>query len=174
MFQVKDALEEGLDKSLENPTKFTKKFLGYYKAKASRLVAGVFIKDKQAEYLYIQIFGGVRLPSNKSILTPAKSTATKLNKHGNLTKGKKKRLFAQVNAKTGKKTSFFIGKPQGSTLPYGLYKSAKRKSGAKLSMQLGFYKSLKYKKQFHFYKIALKAAEKNIQKNFNRYMKEEG
>lgn len=172
IFQVKDAIEEEIERAFENPTKFTKKSIAYYKSHQTRLVAGIFIKDRQAEYLAIQITGGVRLPTGKSIITP--SSSTKLNKHGNITRGKRKKLFSQANTSSSGKVSYFVGKPKNSTLPYGLYKTTKRKKGAKLSQQLGMYKSLKYKKQFQFYKVALKTAKKNIVKNFQRYMSEEG
>ena len=97
--ELKAAEVKQLDKDIDRPTPFTKRAFFIKGATKKRLVAVLGIKDIQAKYLGIQIKGGTQTPANKAILTPAN---IKLNKYGNLTKGRIKKLLDKPNTFSGK------------------------------------------------------------------------
>lgn len=86
-------------KTFENPTPFTQRAFGKTPATKRNLVATVFIKDVQAQYLVPYVEGGARfLGTKKGMLAPR---AVALNQYGNLTKGKLASLKGKPNVFIG-------------------------------------------------------------------------
>ena len=96
---VQDAETAEELKTFENPTPFTQRAFAKIPATKRNLVATVFIKDVQAQYLEPYVVGGPRfLGTKKGMLAPR---GVGLNQYGNLTRGK----LASLKGKT----SVFIG-----------------------------------------------------------------
>jgi hypothetical protein len=77
-------------KQLDRPTPFTLRGIRYQRANKAdyatgRLHSRVYIMDKQAEYLRLQIEGGTRTPRGTVLTVPTKNI--KLNKYGNIPGG---------------------------------------------------------------------------------------
>jgi hypothetical protein len=77
-------------KQLDRPTPFTLRGVRYQRANKAdyatgRLHSRVYIMDKQAEYLRLQIEGGTRTPRGTVLTVPTKNL--KLNKYGNIPGG---------------------------------------------------------------------------------------
>lgn len=89
---------EVLDKSLDNPTPFTKRGFYIKGATKANLVARVGIKDIQANYLKYQIKGGARKAPNKALLAPVQQ---RRNKYGNIPKGRIQKLLQKPNVFSG-------------------------------------------------------------------------
>ena len=127
---AQEDMPQVVQRSLDRPTRFTKR--GFYSigAKKSSLVAYVGIKDKQAEYLKYQIYGGVRTPKRKLLRLPAEIA---LDAHGNIlrrtlsqliTRAKQgKRATKGISRRSGvsTKVDLFYGDP-GDGRPVGVYK----------------------------------------------------
>jgi len=103
-----------LDRYLDRPTPFTKKGIAWEKATKDRLVSAVSVRPIQAKYLALQIEGGTRLPTGRSLLNPILSSV-KRNAYGNLPRiagGRLVRQFATAPAEGH--GSLFVGTPKGS------------------------------------------------------------
>jgi hypothetical protein len=87
-----------LPMKLDRPTPFTLRAFGVKRATKNRLVATVFIKPIQAAYLGFQIRGGIRKPSGRAIGVPVNQ---RLNRYGNMTRGKIKALLAKPDHFSG-------------------------------------------------------------------------
>lgn len=113
----------------DRPTKFTENAFAIRPARKTDLEALVFAKDRQQKYLSLTEKGGVRRPGmhgtgKRAIVTPA---AEKLNKFGNLPRGKTKKLLGKKDVFTGKITF----KRTGQTVS-GIWqrpKAGKRRNG---------------------------------------------
>lgn len=144
---VKEELIEQLDKDLDRPTPFTKR--GFYIRRSSKrdLTAIVGIKDIQAEYLGLQIEGGREKPKGFALITPVN---IRLNKYGNLTKGKVKELL--------EKPGVFSGTVGGVG---GIWQKNKR---GQLKLLIKYKKEQQYKKRYQFYETAEATAGKHVLK----------
>ena len=87
-------------RQLDRPTPFTVRGIRWQRANKADYARGVlhsrvYIMDKQAEYLRLQIEGGTRTPSGRAIAVPTSNV--KLNKYGNLIggQGRIKRLLGR-------------------------------------------------------------------------------
>lgn len=110
-----------LPASLDRPTPFTMKAVGYTPATKSTLRFEVFLKDLQARYLGINVRGGTRSPeSAKTLATPF----IRRNAFGNVARGSLKALAKSKNV--------FSGKPRGGDRPAGLW----RRTGKNTSIRL--------------------------------------
>ena len=78
------AVPAELDKTLDNPTDFTKRGTFVLAAKKDKLEAVVGFRDKQARYMALQIAGGTRQPGAGGIKLPGN---IQLNAFGNIPRG---------------------------------------------------------------------------------------
>ncbi len=90
--KAKDDLVRSLDRVLDRPTPFTKRGVGTISATKQRLVATVFFKRIQAEYLKLQETGGTRRPKGRAIVVPVGS---KVNRYGNMPKQAVRRALSR-------------------------------------------------------------------------------
>lgn len=118
---VRDAkgdVEERIPQALDRPVPFTERSIAIVSARKGKLVARVFVKDKQAAYLAFQEKGGTRPPRpGAPVLVPVKQ---RLNSYGNIGKGVVNRLLKAdgVFATDGKS-------PKTQHLAPGIYRRPK-------------------------------------------------
>lgn len=115
--QIQEAEKAQMRKVLENPTPFTVNAIGSIGARKDNLVAKVFMRDIAAGYMDPFEFGGKHKLNSSALLNPKD---IKLNKYGNLTKGKLPSLKAKPNV--------FIGDVDGVN---GVWQRVKGKKGRK-------------------------------------------
>lgn len=105
---MKEAVREetaAIPVSLDRPTPFTQRAVGYTPATKSTLRFEVFIKDIQAKYLNLSVNGGTRSPvSAKTLAVPF----VRRNAYGNVSRGTLKALARTQNV--------FSGKPKGGSV----------------------------------------------------------
>jgi hypothetical protein len=89
-------------KKLDRPTPFTIKGVKWQGAKKAdfklgKLHSRVYVMDKQAQYLHLQIEGGTRTPNGTAIPVPTRNL--KLNKYGNMIgeRSVKKNIFIEMD-----------------------------------------------------------------------------
>jgi len=154
---VQKAMPAKIEQDLDRPNPYTK--TGFYATPANKatLTAAVGVKDRQAEYLQWQVFGGVKRPEKKRLKLPSE---VQVDVYGNIPRGLVRQLVRRaeqgkgVTKRLGLKAGIsqdaglFYGKPKGSTLPVGLWK---RENG-KLTPVIVFpERTAKYTKRFDFF-----------------------
>lgn len=149
--EVQQKEVEQLEKDIDRPAPFTKRGFYIRRATKNNLVSVIGIKDIQAKYLGLQVEGGTQTPANKAIVRPAN---LKLNKYGNLTKGRIKKLLARPDT--------FSGTVKG--VP-GIWQRNK-KGGLKLLVR---YKAKQqHTKRFKFYETAASEAKQRFPVHLKR------
>lgn len=88
--EVKDYQRDQMSRDIDRPSPFTKNSMVSYRASQRRLESGVFVKDRQAEYLSRLVNKGatIRRPKTKAVFIPAKSQQT--NRYGNMPRGRRR------------------------------------------------------------------------------------
>ncbi|ATW30290.1 hypothetical protein BJP41_08160 [Candidatus Williamhamiltonella defendens] len=92
--KIQEAQKDNLQSRLDNPTPFTVHSVASTAARKTKLNAKVLIRPTAAEYLAPEEFGGTRHLGGKALLNPK---GVRLNKYGNLPKGKLSGLEANPN-----------------------------------------------------------------------------
>ena len=101
-WDIQRHITEELPNYLDRPTPFTRKAFGVQRANKRELRARVFVKDRQSRYLKYQVEGGTRTPKGRAIVVPyTRGGAIKLNKYGNLPRGRVAKLIAQNKTFSG-------------------------------------------------------------------------
>ncbi|RSU46332.1 hypothetical protein [Sphingomonas sp. S-NIH.Pt15_0812] len=96
---VAEIEEQGIARTFDTPTPFTRKAIRTVRATKTRPIATVAIKDIQAEYLAPYVLGGSRsLGKKRGMLAPRK---VGLNQYGNLPKSKLASLKAKPTTYIG-------------------------------------------------------------------------
>jgi hypothetical protein len=147
LFDVMKAEKAQLPKKLDRPTPFTMKAFKINKAKKTELVGDIHITPERWKYLKYVVEGGTR---TGNIGVPTKNA--KLNKYGNIPMRRKGLI---------KKKSQYIA-------TIGSVSGVWEKSKAGVKLIVAFEKSVSYKKQFPFKRIAEGVARKKFQRNFKR------
>ncbi|ECY3258056.1 hypothetical protein AU577_15680 [Salmonella enterica subsp. enterica serovar Alachua] len=96
--KIRDAEKLNMQAALQSPTPFTVNSVMFAGARKTNLTAKVFILPKAAEYLAPLEFGGEHYLSGKALLNPKN---IRLNKYGNLPKGKLSNLSDKPNVFVG-------------------------------------------------------------------------
>jgi len=138
-----------LQKALDRPTPFTLKAFAVRRATKRSLTGTVFAKRVQAEYLAWLEDGGNRHPKKKAIIVPAK---LRLNKYGNIPKGKIARTLSDPKT--------FSGKPRGGNRPGGIW----RRTGNNTHLELLVYYAsrAKYSRRLELIAGAMKTANARL------------
>lgn len=147
---VKEREERGIEQEFDRPTPFTKRALYVRRATKSRLAAQVGVKPVQAEYLRLQVTGGVRRPKRRALVVPA---GARLNRYGNLPKGALGRL--------GKRANVFAtsqGKRRAAHLPPGIYQRTGGRAGGRVKMLVAFEPRASYAARWQFHPVAMRRA----------------
>ena len=159
-------------KQLDRPTPFTIRGIRYQRANKAdystgRLHSRVYIMDKQAEYLRLQIQGGTRTPSGKALPVPTKNL--KLNKYGNIPggQGRIQKLLSRKNT--------FQGTINGIPGIWQRPAKGKRKRGGYgttgptgLKLLVAYEPTAQYQPRFDFYGIAKRVVPKIVGKEMDR------
>lgn len=167
---VKQREERRIDTTIDRPTPFTRKALFTRRATKRRLLAQVGLKDRQRDYLRLQITGGTRRPKGRALVVPANA---RLNKYGNLPRGSVKRSVARQDTFVASRS-----KPRTKHLEPGIYKRArvtKKSRRSKVSMLVAFERRAKYQSRLHFGrntdKIARAQFPRHMQRNLRRALR---
>jgi hypothetical protein len=153
-------------KKLDRPTPFTIKGVKWQGAKKAdfklgKLHSRVYVMDKQAQYLHLQIEGGTRTPRGTAI--PVPTTNLKLNKYGNMIGGRNRiqRLL--------KKKNVFQGTINGVAGIWQRPKQGKQSGGgygttgaSGLKLLVAYENTVTYQPRFDFYGIGERSVKKNI------------
>jgi hypothetical protein len=143
------------DKFFDRPTGFTKKAFDILPAgkRQKRLMAHVFIKDWQWNYLQYQVYGGVRYPNRFSIPVPT-SNLTDRNRYGNMRRRQIKQMLRDPNV--------FSGKVRGVG---GIWM---RTPSGSVRLLVSWESKTTYRKRYPFKKIVRKSVGQNYSRIFRR------
>ncbi|MEP1934959.1 MAG: hypothetical protein ABJJ37_27105 [Roseibium sp.] len=144
---------KSLLRRLDRPTPFTLRGLAKRKATKRNMVATLFFKDLQADYLEKQETGGERRPKGRAITIPV---GQRLNKYGNMPKGAIKRLLARPDV--------FSGRVNGVG---GIWQRPKGRRKA-LKLLVAFKQKATYRPRLRFQSSALKTTKARIGLNWRR------
>lgn len=141
-------------KVFNNPTPFTERAFGFFKANLRTLTGVFFIKSLQEDYLKYQIDGGIRSTGKK---IPVPFWNARLNKYGNII-GKRSGLI--------KKDTQFIGRVKGVD---GVFE--RQRSGPPKLLYM-FHDSVSYNKgRFDFFGIGQNFIDRYFKKLLRREIK---
>lgn len=153
---VRKALEAEMPRAFDRPTPFTMRAFAVKSAskRDPNPQAEIFAKDIQAEYLALQIFGGVRRPKagGKAVLTPG---AARLNRYGNLPR----RYVARANQRRNQ----FVGTVRfrsGQTVS-GVWQRPRRRKGkniGRLQLMVLFEDQTTVRPRFDFAAVVARTA----------------
>lgn len=141
---VGEAWADHMRTKLDRPTPFTVKGSYLRRATKTRLTAEVGLKPRQADYLRLQSTGGVRRPKGKALVVPA---GVRLNKYGNMPRGKTKALLARSDVFSVSGSS-----RRASHLPPGIYQ--RRRSGQGVKLLVAFELSATYRSRLQLRRVA--------------------
>ena len=174
-FDIRNSVQLALPKYLENPTGYMSRGVQVEKSSKKKLVAKVGFRSRsfgkgggaitQAEIMERHIKGGVRRPKGKALPVPVPANM-KVNKFGNLPRGKISKLLAD-------KDRYFSGIPRGMKDDGGIWErmprnSKRKKPGGKVRMVVGWEPKALYKGgRFPFRKIAEGTIRTNFRKRFD-------
>lgn len=95
---AKDGVTAELPSIFDRPTLFTQRAIGTKSARKNDLVAEIFVKDIQADYLRLEETGGTRLPEKTALVIPVDAQR---NQYGNMPKGYLQRMKARADVFSG-------------------------------------------------------------------------
>ena len=182
-FDVRKALQDGLDLHLDRPTPYTKRGVQVEKSTKNNLVVEVGFRSKtfgkgkgkatQASYMKRQIEGGARRPNKRAIPVPIKKNI-RLNKYGSLASNKLKSFLADKDKYFSGKLKGAKGKGTGEGIWERMPANSKRKKnrGGKVRMVISWNPKTDYKASFPFKKIVDTTIRTNFRKRFNFELRE--
>ena len=138
------AEKRGTHKHFDRPTPFTEKaFTRIPARKRDTPIRGrVFAKDKQAAYLELQIYGGIRRPKGRALLVPGK---IELNRYGNIANKKIQKLLRKPNVFSGT-----VGGVPGIWQRY----TGRRSRNRRPKLLVAYEPTTRYRPRFPFFRIA--------------------
>ena len=171
------AMPQAADASLQRPTRFTRQ--GFYSQRATKdvLQAVVGVKPLQAEYLWYQVEGGVRVPRNVALRLPA---VVDLTPEGNLPASTIRTLIQRARA--GKRATkrqaqrfgvssqldLFYGEP-GDGRPAGIYKRVVISSDRHQLVPIVLFprRTAKYERRFDFHGVVEGVFKRDFERNLD-------
>jgi len=127
---------------------YTKSGFRYKKSNKRNLTAEVFVERGRADYMRLQIYGGIRTPKDKKILIPTQHT--RLNRYGNITRGTYSKIIND-------RSKYFSGIPKGLSGDqnrgiWERYGRATRSGGQRIRKVANFRDRANYQALFPFRK----------------------
>ena len=116
-------------------TGWTRRSFAYRRATKTQLEAETYLRADHA-YMVKQIEGGTRLPKRRAILAPARGT--RLNKYGNITRGKMQQMITNKQK--------YYAKDDAIWERYG-------RNGSKVRRVANYIRRAQYQAKFPFYQI---------------------
>ncbi len=166
-YKTKLGLDGSTKQYIDRPSPFSQKPTAYKPSTKRNLIASVFVKPRQHEYLKHIIYG----TSERGQTVPTKG---KRNKYGHL---------PRTYVKTRKvKPNFFSGKPKGggknASRPKGLYeRTGKNQYGGGNSKRRGMLKlhatyadTVSHRKIWPFHKIAKRIVDRHFKREMDKAM----
>lgn len=155
----------------DRPKPFTLNAFGIQYSTKQNLVASVFAKDIQNQYLFMEAEGGTRGFKTFEQLFAGGSGADevalpgagiKTDQYGNITLSQIRRIAADLNS-SGSSKRFFKGKPKGQNLPDGIY--ARVNKNHHITPLMIFATAAVYKKRFDFSEVAVATFNETFARN---------
>ena len=176
-FDVRKSLQDGLDIHLDRATPYTKRGVQVEKSTKKNLVAKVGFRSRtfgkgrgiipQAEYMKLQIKGGLRTPKGNAIPVPIVKNL-KLNKYGSIRRNK-------INNALGNEDKFFSGKPKGAKgkgTGEGIWERYGGKRNPKIKMIISWNNNTDYQARYPFKNIAMRSVRNNFRKRFDNALQQ--
>ncbi len=185
---VQQAMPAELERSLDNPTDFTKRGTYTRPARRDTLVSEVGFRDIQARYMRLQIEGGTYTPKEAGIRLPGN---VQLNAFGNIPRGLVNKLKAaakdgkleaavakRLNVETNRRKGaapiqLFYGQPAGrgwEKAPVGIWRrippATPGGKGKLVPVVVFERKSAQYEARFDLPKLAMSVAEQKFAEHF--------
>ena len=163
---IQEKEQQNIENTFDNPTPFTIKSVKSIGARRDNLQAKVFIQDIAANYLEPYEHGGVHKLSGKVLLNPKN---IRLNKYGNMPRGKVKNLAAKDDVFMGS-VDTAKGKVSGVWQRKKVRKSKKKGSQrGNLKLLVRFGEALPVKQDLGFYDVA----QDTFMKEYPGYFRDE-
>lgn len=137
-------------------TPFTKRGFRYTKATKNRLIGTLYIDATRAGYMRLMIQGGIDTPEKRALVQPVLKN-TRVNKYGNLTRGRVRTLLSSPDV--------FSGVPKGTNRPAGIYR--RTRNGRGLRMMIAYESTRSVNAKYPAYTIAAKHSKSVLPKRFN-------
>ena len=131
----KEANRQTTKKFEGGATAWTRRSFAYRRANKRNLEAQTYLRDDH-EYMVKQIKGGTRYPKRRAIMAPARGT--RLNKYGNITRGKQQQMITNKDKYFSQNDAIYER--------YG-------RGGSKVRKVANYIKRASYRAKFPFYEI---------------------
>jgi hypothetical protein len=182
---AQQALTAELSRTFDRPSPFTLRGVAIKAATKQNLAATVFLRERQADYLAIQITGGSRRPLRRALLLPRNIG---LDQYGNIPRGVISRLLARkdvfsgtvrgipgiwqrVSAKKHKRSrkqsdgsGYMLPTGSGYVLPTGGNTSLP--TAGSFNMLVGYEDQAEYRPRLNFDGIVRETVERRFQAQF--------
>jgi hypothetical protein len=152
---VQREVTASLPSIFDRPTPFTMRAVQIIPATKTSMTSTVYILPQQAQYLGLEIAGGVRLPANVAIPVPVDIP---LNRYGSMS--------PNIVAQLLRRADCFSGTVHGHP---GIFQ---RVAGGKVIMLIGWAKRTQYESHFDFAGIAQRVIGQSIKTIFEQSLQD--
>ena len=159
------ALKAQLHQKFDRPVRFTERAFSVTYAKKRKPVAVIAIRPIQYEYLKYQIDGGTRLPKKKKHPIPK---GVKLNKFGNMPKGKIQKLLAKPNTFEATIKGVSGIWERGHYTKRGNWSSAGKRRSTAIKLLVRYVPKADYDKRYPYYEIIHGVVANRFNRNFDQ------
>jgi hypothetical protein len=149
---------------VDRPTPFTMRTWAMQRSSKARLMAVVYARDIQAEYLRWQVEGGIRGPKKRAIPIPQHKSI--INQYGNITnKGIAKRY--------SNKKKYFSGVPKGGKYDTpGLYERMGKGGRSKMRLIASWEDKASYSPMLDFNSVANRLVQQRFEVHLRKRIAE--
>jgi hypothetical protein len=167
-FDARKATQAQLPRKLKAPTPWTIRGVRVEKAKKTKPVAAVFFNPDRAKYMKYQISGGTRTNSSGPVLVPK---TIRLNKYGNIPRGKIRKLLQQPDTFIGTIRGVSGVWQRGHISKSGKFSRRTKSRGSNVRLLARFEDQAVYKSRFPFRKIVGGVVRSKFSRNFNQALR---
>ena len=160
-----NAMKAQLPKKLDRPTPFTMRAFALKRSTKRNLVATVYVKPIQAEYLEYQILGGTRRPKGKALLVPR---GVRLNKYGNIPRKRVQTLLARPDTFSGTINGVAGIWQRGHHTKTGRWSTAGKAKPTSLRLLVAYEPKASYRPLFPMQKIVNGVFNRTLSKNVSK------
>lgn len=164
-FDARKAVQAQLPRKLKSPTPWTIRGVRVGKSTKHRLVSRVYFNPDRAKYMRYQIAGGIRTEADGTIVMPK---GIKLNKYGNIPRGKISRLLQKPNTFIGTIKGVPGVWQRGHFTRSGRFSSAGKGRQGSLRLLARFEDQAAYRPRFPMHKIVAGVARNRYGRHFRR------
>lgn len=177
---IQSEIPQALDRALSQPKPYTKRGTFVSAATKYKPIATVGFKQRQAQYMALQVSGGIRkrkifeqrlgADARGALAIPAKGV--RLDSYGNISKAQIAQIMKGIKGEgKGKAKQYFLGKPGGrpGDAPTGIY--ARVDGGKRVVPLLLFTNTARYRKRFNFIGLAQKVVSQRYDAIFEKSLR---